>query len=326
MVAILILNWNGYKDTIECIHSIYKNEKSPYFIIVGDNGSTDNSVDKIIGYAESQNIKVHREKLFHEALSNVDVGDLILYDMLTNNGFAKGNNLMIKYSRRFTPEYYFLLNNDTVVTRDFLSILLDFKCKNPQYHVIAPLIPYYYNKNRIWNAGGQLFWGFRRYHFENQDINCIKNREYLRCSFITGCAMLVSECCMSEDGSLFTEDFFFGEDDFELALRLKKKGILQACVLNSLVYHKVSASSNNFVNIDKIFIHYLNRYIDLRKNLSKFSFFVWKIVNNIYIYQLLRKQFDSSQVKAFIKELNKECSLQNGVTKDYFEKRLKIKK
>ena len=84
------------------------------------------------------------------------------------------------------------MNNDTVVTRDFLSILLDFKCKNPQYHVIAPLIPYYYNKNRIWNAGGQLFWGFRRYHFENQDINCIKNREYLRCSFITADAMLVT--------------------------------------------------------------------------------------------------------------------------------------
>lgn len=50
------------------------------------------------------------------------------------------------------------------------------------------------------------------------------------------------------------------------------------------------------------------------------------MVNNIYIYKLLCKQFESAQVKAFIKELNEESSLLNGVSKDYFEKRLKLNK
>lgn len=322
MVAILILNWNGYKDTIACIKSIFQSKETDFFVVVGDNGSCDDSIEKIYDYFYSANLKIIKEQINKEKMDHVDCGNIIIYDMKTNQGFARGNNLMIKYARRFSPDYYFLLNNDTEVTSHFLSSLLSFRRKNPQYDVLAPLIPFYYEKDKIWNAGGKQFWGFRKYYYESKDISAVKERAFIKCTFLTGCAMLVSEKCMTKEGNLFTECFFFGEEDFELSRRLRKQHIRMACVLDSIVYHKVSSSSNKFASYDKIFIHYMNRYIDNRKNLSRLSFACWRLVNNIYLYYLLRKCFVKSQVISLIKEINIECQLHNGVSKNYFERRM----
>lgn len=325
MIAILILNWNGWQDTVECLKSIRKIDYKDYFVVIGDNGSINESISEVASFCKGENITVRPEVLCAETLSEVNPGDVILYDLKTNNGFAKGNNLMIKYCHRFNPDYYFLLNNDTEVESDFLTELLSFHDKHTEYDVLTPLIPLYYEKDKIWNAGGRLFWGFRKYYYEGANKTDIKETEYLNCSFVTGCAMLFTSRCLKSDGCLFAENFFFGEDDFELAIRLRKEKIMQACVLNSVIYHKVSSSSKAYANYDKIFIHYLNRYINLRQNLSKLSFETWRFVNNLYLKHILKDKFSKQEIITFLKELNQECYRLDGVSKEYFEKRLKIR-
>lgn len=322
MVGILILNWNGWEDTIMCLHSIQSITYKDYFVIIGDNGSSDDSKVQIENFCNINNIRLSYELLGYEAKSIINIGEVIYYDLKCNNGFAKGNNLMIQYSQRFSPEYFLLLNNDTEVVPNFLKLLIDFKNNHKDYDVLTPLIPYYYDKNRIWNAGGKLFWGFRQYFYANKTINEIKENEHIDCSFITGCALFFTQKCLKPDGKLFTEDFFFGEEDFELAFRFKREHIKQACVLSSIIYHKVSSSSKNYKNINKIFIHYLNRYINNRHNLSRISYTLWKFINDFYVFYLLSRTFGINDSVSFLLELNKECKRLEYVDKDYFEKRL----
>ena len=143
MIAILILNWNGWKDTIECLKSIKQMDYKDYFVVLGDNGSTNESMSEITSFCKDEKIVIKPEELYEENLKEVCPGDVILYDLKTNNGFAKGNNLMIKYSKRFNPDYYLLLNNDTEVVPNFLKHLIDFKNNYKDYDVLSTLILYY---------------------------------------------------------------------------------------------------------------------------------------------------------------------------------------
>lgn len=326
MIAILVLNWNGWEDTIECIKSIHQMDYKEYFVVVGDNGSSNDSKERIVDYCVSNNINVKQDIISENSINAVWEGDIILCDLLTNNGFARGNNLLIKYSRKFCPEYYFLLNNDTEVKSDFMNVLLDFKENYPKYDVLTPLIPFFYDKDKAWNAGGKLFWGFRKYYYAGKPLDNIKENKFIDCSFVTGCAMLFSEKCLKADGNLFSEAFFFGEDDFELALRFKKEKIQQACVLDSIVYHKVSSSTSAAPSLSKIYIHYLNRYINLRQNLNTISFTSWRYLNNVYLYYILRRKgFSAQEVRDFLKRLNQDCFTLEGVNKDLFETTLGMK-
>ena len=325
MIAILILNWNGWKDTIECLSSLQQMDYKDYFVVLGDNGSTNDSMIQIIDFCQDENIQLKTDTLGEETVESVKASDVILYDLKTNNGFARGNNLMIKYCQRFNPDYYFLLNNDTEVRPNFMNVLLAFHENHPEYDVLSPLIPFYYDKEKAWNAGGKLFWGFRKYHYAERPLSEIKEKEFIKCSFITGCALFFTKKCIKTDGKLFTEAFFFGEEDFELALRFREEGVKQACVLDSVVYHKVGTSSGGYSNKAKAFIYYLNRYINLRHHLSHISFEIWRRVNNLYIAHLFKGSFPESEIKEFIKELNTECYRHEGVSKEYFEKKLGIK-
>jgi GT2 family glycosyltransferase len=62
-VSIIILNWNGWEDTIECLESLYQITYSNYDVIVVDNGSEDESIEKTKEYAEG---KIRVESKFFE--------------------------------------------------------------------------------------------------------------------------------------------------------------------------------------------------------------------------------------------------------------------
>ncbi len=137
-VSIIILNWNSWEDTIECLESLNQINYDNYDIILIDNGSSDNSIEKIKEYCNA-NIKVesnfvkynhynkpikfvyYREKENNQ-LEIIGNGsnelnsnkNLIIIENRKNYGFTKGNNIGMEYSKNFfNPKYYLLLNNDT---------------------------------------------------------------------------------------------------------------------------------------------------------------------------------------------------------------------
>src|SRR5689334_2050484 len=98
-VTIVIVNWNGFKDTVECINSLMKIDYSNFDIIVVDNGSSDNESDKL-----------------KSKFSNI-----MIISLKRNLGFAIANNVGIRIALNRGSDYVLLLNNDTVVDKKFLN-------------------------------------------------------------------------------------------------------------------------------------------------------------------------------------------------------------
>ena len=161
MTAIIILNWNNANDTIHCLGSLTK-AAGEFCVYVVDNGSTDDSLQRINEWVENnRSIKV------------------LVIPLDKNYGFAIGNNKGIAIASGSNPDSYLLLNNDTEVCPDFLVSLDDFAKKHPQYKVLTPLIHLFNDKEKIWNAGGRIKWGFRKYYYAGQKREDIKEKEFL---------------------------------------------------------------------------------------------------------------------------------------------------
>jgi GT2 family glycosyltransferase len=260
MTAIIILNWNGADDTIFCLDSL-KTVIGDFIVIVVDNGSNDDSVKRLKEYIPTSPLRIH----------------LLEFD--SNYGFAKGNNLAIAFASKFNPDSYLLLNNDTEVTPDFLKRIVDFSVNNSRYRALTPQIRYS-DKYKIWNCGGKLLFGMHYYYFAEKNCDIIpKTKRYINISYITGCCLFFYPDLLSEDGKIFTERFFFGEEDFDFSLRMKRDKIKMACVLDSVIYHKQNSSSSNMNNLGKTYMQYLNRFIDIKLNIGRAGFLLWKIIN-----------------------------------------------
>lgn len=257
MTAIIVVNWNGAGVTAQCLKSLEKAE-GDFFVVVVDNGSTDDSVMQL----NAECAKCHKHQAY-------------LYVLDDNYGFAGGNNRGIGYARKYNPDSYMLLNNDTEVRPDFLLRLKCFADANQQYRVLSPRINYWYDKNVIWYSGGTLTFGSRRNKYRDKSDEMVSGMMGFRVSFVSGCALFCYDDVLDDNGKLLSERFFFSEEDYEFALRMRAKNILMACVPDSLVYHKVGQARDGGIlsfKLGKDYNYYLGRLICTRLYYSKFSF------------------------------------------------------
>lgn len=302
MTAIIVLNWNGADDTLACLQSLTKAE-GEFRVYVVDNGSSDNSITRIETW-----IKEHREC------------DVQLVALDGNYGFARGNNKGIGVARQDTPDSYLLLNNDTEVRPDFLVRLQNFSERNPQYRILTPKINFFYDKQKIWNCGGKLAFGFRKYYYAGQPNSAVRETDYIPISFVTGCALYFYPELLDEQGHLLTERFFFGEEDFELSLRMKEKKVAMACVLDSLIYHKVGASGDKMDGLGKTYLHYLNRFIDIRIHKRTAFYNLWALVNMPFCMKhFYRCSHSLASAANLMKHLWHDAKRKDKVTKEDFE-------
>lgn len=302
MTAIIILNWNGADDTLMCLDSLSRAEGG-FFVVIADNGSTDDSIVRLKEYISSSSM------------------DITLLEMNANLGFARGNNKGIAFAAKRNPDNYLLLNNDTEVTQDFLVKLVDFQINNPKYRILTPRINFYYRKDRIWNCGGKLICGFRRYLFAGCDENKSIGREYYPISFVTGCSLFFTPDVLNSDGTLFTERFFFGEEDFDFSIRMKRNKKRMACVTDSLIYHKVGAANASHNIPGKIYLHLLNRYIDIRLHYGKLFVLIWRILNKPLSFRHLKREYGSAgEAISKLRQLERESRQKDRVTEEDFRR------
>lgn len=214
-VSIIILNWNGLEDTIECLNSIKKITYPNYEVIVVDNGSSGNDV-QVLRKKFGSYIKIIKNK--------------------KNEGFAEGNNIAIRrVMKENKSKYVLLLNNDTVVDKKFLDELVKVAESDDKIGIVGPVIRNYYTKE-IDFAGGKINWWLGRpYHLKKIDP-----REYT--DFITGCCMLIPIEKLKKVG-LFDKMYFTYFEDSDLCERIKKLGFKLKIIEKSKLIHKVSKST-----------------------------------------------------------------------------------
>ncbi|MEN6292102.1 MAG: glycosyltransferase family 2 protein, partial [Methanobacterium sp.] len=221
-VSIIILNWNGWKDTIECLESIYQNNYSNYSIVLVDNNSDDESVDKIKGYCKGE-IEVNSpffrynsknkpiEILECETVGEIKIEtvnppfhNLFLIKNDINVGFAEGNNIGIRYAlNNLNSDYILLLNNDTVVDKEFIVEMLKVSENDNEIGITGPKMYYYDSPNQIWFAGGKISWKFcRGLNIGNHEVDLGQYDNVARVEFISGCAFLIKKEVIDRIGML----------------------------------------------------------------------------------------------------------------------------
>jgi GT2 family glycosyltransferase len=139
-VLISILNWNGWKDILECLESIRKLNYPNYLVSVVDNGSKDDSAERIKAWAEANLGPGHafaeypRETAIQGGVAQTEqaldhapsAARLVLIRNPENLGFTGGHNVGIRYglARPEPVDFVFLLNPDTELDRECLRVLV----------------------------------------------------------------------------------------------------------------------------------------------------------------------------------------------------------
>ena len=126
-IAIVILNWNGYEDTLECLQSLALCTYNNFEIILVDNASQDNSVAIIKERLHQHNADASLRKFcFEEENRDESSIKVTFIENAENLGFAIGNNIGIAKALELDAGSILLLNNDTTVAPDFLMQLISF--------------------------------------------------------------------------------------------------------------------------------------------------------------------------------------------------------
>lgn len=250
LIYIIILNWNGSTDTIECIRSIEKNTYKNYKILIVDNNSTDNSATILEN-------KFPKHKIIKNNI---------------NLGYAEGNNVGIRYAMQQKAEYVMLLNNDTIVDKYFLTTLIETTQQDRKIGIASPLIYYKNNHKYIWSSGGYKSF-INYYPFQDEYIRKIDNGQLenvLKRDCVTGCSMLIRRDVINQIGYLNKEYFIYAED-MDYCIRAKKSGFAIIVNTKSKVWHRVSGSSGGEGNITKEYYNTRNLLLFANNNLHGFE-------------------------------------------------------
>ena len=264
-VLVIILNWNGLEDTVECVESLGKIAYPDSRIIVVDNAS------------QGDDVTLLRERF----------GDLIhVIENDRNYGFAEGNNIGIRYALdHHKPDYVLLLNNDTVVAPDCLDELVTAAEVSPDIGIAGPKIYYYDFAGRrdvIWAAGGDIH-RWRRWVYRGRGWNDDDLPEYQRSScvdWVSGAAMMIKRSVVNRLPALDSR-YFFGDEDVDYCLRARRQGFEIVYVPTARVWHKVGVSREKLEAAGRRdgpgFVNLYSYYRLIRRNFP----------SHVYAYHLL---------------------------------------
>lgn len=241
----ILLNWNSWQDSIECVESCMNLSYPNSRILLVDNGSTDGS-----------------EAFLRERFPDID-----FIQTGANLGFAGGNNVGIRYALEKGAEYVWLLNNDTVVEPDALSALVQVAQADRTIGMVGSKILYHAEPERLWYAGAVLNADspHRPYHLGLNEKDRGQYQTTGDTGYVTGCSLLARRE-MIEAVGVMDEELFLYFEDADWSARAKAAGWRLVYCPDSLVYHKVSVSTGGAASPTLLYYTSRNRLYFVKKN------------------------------------------------------------
>lgn len=275
LVYIILLNWNGKEDTLECLRSLEKINYPNYRICLVDNASTDGSVEAV-----------------RTAYPNVEI-----IENSENLRFAEGNNVGIRYALNRGVDYVLLINNDTKVDTEFLQVMVSFAENNSLIGLVGPMIYYYDQPNLIWSAGGEIsFWRGRIAHRGLRQRNSVKFNEIIEVDYLTGCTLLVKKEVIKKVGLLDSSYYIYTEDT-DWCERAKRAGFKLFLVPQAKVWHKISSTSGGGLTDYKVFHKVKSNYLFFNKYARWYHWFTIPIFVIFGLIVEVFKQISSGNFK-----------------------------
>lgn len=268
-IAIIILNFNRINDTLDCLNSLEKiNQKNFFYKIFLIDYSKDNNESNLI-LNSFPKIKLIRKS--------------------SNLGFAKANNIAIKTALNWQADYVLLLNNDTLVSLEFLSKLFTYLENNPEVGAVSPKIyfakGYEYHKDKyqksdlgkvIWYAGGKIDW--HNIYGSHRGVDQVDRGQFDHISdtdFFSGACTLIRSEIFKQIG-LFNSKLFLYWEDADLSIRIKKAGFQIKYFPEVHIWHKNAGSSgvgsdlhNYFLNRNRLWFGF--KYASFKTKLALFK-------------------------------------------------------
>ncbi|WP_127531052.1 DUF1972 domain-containing protein [Paenibacillus kobensis] len=280
-VGSILVNYNGYQDSVECIQSLIRLNYNNQKIYVVDNASPDSSGTLLESY-----------------IRELGMEQIEFFQLKENLGFSGGNNVAIRKAIQDGCDYIWLINNDTVVHEDALTHLVHAAESDPNAGIVGSKI-YFYKSPRLWFAGGRVnkmgICGHIGDSVEDPDNKLYAESKEV--DFITGCSLLARVDMVNQIG-LLDEEFFLYFEDVEFNIRAKRSGWKLLYEPASLIWHKVSASTKGQYRDHAPIVDYYdtrNYLIFINKCYSKFNRllpyagFVYKFIKK-HARLMLRKE------------------------------------
>jgi len=257
VVCCVVVNWNGWADTIACLVSLMQQQYPTLRVVVVDNGSTDDSVARI--RAEFPKVSV------------IEAG--------SNLGFPGGSNIGIECAIKDGADFVWLLNNDTVAPPDTCAKLVARAKQQPKAGLIGSVLYYMHDPTKVqaWGGGNITVWLGHSTHF--QAPAALGATGYL-----TFASVLIPRDVILRVGMLY-EGFFMYWDDADFALRVTKAGYGLTVAEDTAVLHKEAGSaSRRSPTIDRYStaagLHFMRRHARVPW-VSMTVFLMLKLVNRV---------------------------------------------
>ena len=222
-IGVVVVNWKGAGDTIECLESLRVASHRPSRTIVVDNASPDDSVARITEWASERDFPIE------------------ILTAPSNLGFAGGNNLALtklELDPRIT--HFLLLNNDATVAADFFEEIDRALSAAPNTGLLTGTIYRSAERERVWYAGGREIRS--RALIEHLEV-VPPDAAPVPTEFVSGCVMLISRATLTAIGHL-ADCYFPGYmEDAEYSLRAREAGFPVLYAPRARAFHKIGATA-----------------------------------------------------------------------------------
>jgi len=275
-VAVVILNWNGFDDSVECLRSLSRSTYRNYGIILVDNGS---------GNKEGTRLK----EMFP---------DICLVENRVNRGFAGGNNDGITVALTGGYEYIIMLNNDCVVEADWLSkFILGIKMAGADFGTCRMM---FYSDRELICSDSDIIFPDGSAVCENRYKKYDKNKHARDIVSACGAGAIFSRASLHEvkirENECLDELYFAFYEDVDLSIRLNMKGYKGVSIPDAVVYHKHSASAGKYSKL-KVFHSEKNRILNEILNFPIYFFLIGEIYFVLKLLFLFTYQFFAKDSK-----------------------------
>jgi len=264
--SVVIVNWNGWRDTVECLESIFRGVLAPDTVVVCDNGSTDGSIERIRDWAEARLVPflpvehpvrsmIHppAERLipcveYDRATAEqggvvTEAAPLVLVRTGGDLGYAGGANVGLRYLlARGGEGPVWLLNPDTIVDPAAGRELLARVSHDPMVGMCGSTVRFHRAPHLNQALGGATHnWWFAlpRHIGRGTPVGSGESEAWVtaRMSYVYGASMMVTRRFLREVG-LLDEEYFLYFEELDLAMRGRRRGFRLAWAPRSVVFHR----------------------------------------------------------------------------------------
>ena len=259
-IAINVLTWNDWENTVVCLESILQSDYDNFDIILIDNNSNQFHLNKIYEWSENKIRISDKEFNFNEnkkiRIKEIDQNtkifktgkrEIYLIKNRTNLGLTAGLNVGYKFSIKQNYDYIARIDCDFIISKNYFKNMIDALEDDKEIIAMSPKIKHAFLRDTVWWSGIKFSWFFLKFQrtmnlkkkriLDSKDLIGIKETDA-----ISGCCSIYRSNSLELSG-YGDESFFFGPEDIELSYRLKKLGKLMVN-LNTYTFHKIATSSN----------------------------------------------------------------------------------